>query len=256
MARFFVERENIHSDHIIIKGGDVNHIKNVLRLKKDDIIEVCDGAGTDYTVKIRQFEPDSIYTEIMDSKKNGTEPPLNFTLFQGIPKGDKMETVIQKAVELGAVRIVPVITSRTVVRLDSPKDKEKKATRWRKISLEAAKQCNRGIIPYVEFPMTFEEALEYSTGSDLSLISYEEETGVGIKMYLTEFKTNHLPGENKKLNISVFIGPEGGFEKEEISKASAMGIKPVSLGPRILRTETAGAAVLAIIMYELGDMGG
>ncbi|HHW30204.1 MAG TPA: 16S rRNA (uracil(1498)-N(3))-methyltransferase [Clostridiaceae bacterium] len=251
MSRFFVEKENIHSDHIVIKGGDVNHIKNVLRLKKGDIIEVCDGAGTDYTVKIQQLEPSSIYTEIISSEKSNTEPPLNFTLYQGIPKGDKMDMVIQKCVELGAAKIVPVITCRTIVRFESPRDKDKKVLRWRKISLEAAKQCNRGIIPEIGYPMQFEEALEHSAGSDLSLIPYEEETSVGIKKYLTGGGIN-----NRIKNISVFIGPEGGFEKEEVMKACSMGIKPVSLGPRILRTETAGAAVLSIIMYELGDMGG
>jgi 16S rRNA (uracil1498-N3)-methyltransferase len=251
MARFFIDRDNVHSDHIIVKGKDVNHIKNVLRLNKGDIIELCDGEETDYTVKIQQFESDSIYTEIVSSKKSSTESPLKITLYQGIPKGDKMDIIIQKCVELGAIKIVPVITERTIVRFDKPKDADKKITRWRRISLEAAKQCNRGIIPAVEYPMSFEEALKDSSGSQLSLIPYEEEVNNGIKECLKQYSRVN----NGIKSVSVFIGPEGGFGKDELHKAVTMGINSVSLGPRILRTETAALSVLSIIMYELGDIG-
>jgi 16S rRNA (uracil1498-N3)-methyltransferase len=246
MSKFFVNKDNIHTNHIIIKGEDVNHIKKVLRLDKNDIIVACDGLGKDYTVRILEIETDSILTEIISSDNSNTEPPVNITLYQGIPKGDKMDTIVQKSVELGAVRIVPIITERTIVRINGAGDSVKKITRWRRISLEAAKQCNRGIIPRVEFPMEFEKGLQHSLESDLCLIPYEEEINNGIKKYLRGTKGR---------NVSVFIGPEGGFSAQEIEKAESMGAKPVTLGPRILRTETAGIAILSIVMYELGDVG-
>jgi 16S rRNA (uracil1498-N3)-methyltransferase len=245
MPRFFVDKINIHLDNIVITGDDVKHIGKVLRLVYGDLITVCDGEGTDYTVRIERYNKDSIFTSIINSNKNKTEPPIEVTLFQGIPKSDKMDFIIQKSVELGIRKIVPVITERTIIRFDNNKGFDKRATRWQRISLEAAKQCNRGIMPQVEFPLNFEEALEFCADSDLSLIPYEKEKLNCLKSIISF---------NPK-KAAVFIGPEGGFSEAEIAEAVNFNIKPVSLGPRILRTETAGIALLSILMYEWGDMG-
>lgn len=246
MSRFFVKDIDNISNVIRIYGEDVNHIKNVLRMRSGDILEVSDGRGFDYIVEILKLEQDCITTGIIQSQANRTEPPVQVTLFQGIPKSDKMDFIVQKSVELGIVKIVPVITGRTVVKLDSQKDSIKKVERWRKIALEAAKQCGRGALPTVENVMSFGEALEYATENDLSIMPYEKETAQGLRNIIMN---------NKPRKKGIFIGPEGGFTEEEVKKAVAFDIKPVTLGPRILRTETAGIAVISIIMYEYGDMG-
>jgi len=245
MPKFFVRAENIHDSNITVTGEDVDHIRKVLRLGPGDQITLCDGAGTDYLVRIERDEPGRIYTSIVHTEKNITEPPLDVTLFQGIPKSDKMDFIVQKTVELGVKRIVPVMTGRTVVRFSGSKDMESKVKRWQRISLEAAKQCNRGIVPMITNPMSFEEALHISAEADFAIIPYEKEKGNSLKRLIgSGFKT-----------AAVFIGPEGGFTNEEIERALLHHVKPVTLGPRTLRTETAGIAVLSILMYELGDIG-
>ncbi|HOM02458.1 MAG TPA: 16S rRNA (uracil(1498)-N(3))-methyltransferase [Acetivibrio sp.] len=246
MPRFFVRKSDVSGDSINISGEDFNHIKKVLRLGNGDRITVCDGEGTDYLVEIMKFEDASVKTRIIESMENFTEPPVKITLFQGLPKSDKMDYIIQKAVELGIYEIVPVITERTVVKTDK-KSGDKKCERWNRISMEAAKQCNRGIIPKVGFPISFKEALNAAKGSSFSLIPYEKETGIKLKEVLSK--------KSSAEKVSVFIGPEGGFSQTEIETAISCGIQPVTLGPRILRTETAGIAVLSILMYELGDVG-
>ena len=247
MSRFFVNSSNISGDSIIISGEDVNHIKRVLRLGIGDIITVTDGSGIDYRVEIAKLNESAIETRIIESVKNLTEPPVEIVLYQGLPKSDKMEYVIQKGVELGLRGIVPVITERTVVKLDSKKDEQKKCERWNRISMEAAKQSNRGIIPHVELPIDFKKAVIAAKDYDISLIPYEKEKSNGLK--------NIIFNKNFTKRISIFIGPEGGFTEKEVEMAVENGIHPVTLGPRILRTETAGIAVLSILMYELGDVG-
>lgn len=247
MPRFFVKPENILSDSIIIDGDDVKHIKNVLRLRCNDIITLCDGAGTDYTVRIEKFESNLIYTDIMEKRKNMTEPPVEVVLFQGIPKSDKMDLIVQKSVELGISRIIPVITERTVVVLRTEKDKETKIKRWQRIAMEAAKQSNRGIIPKVDLPLDFKKALESSAQMDLGIIPYEKENAKSLKDALKNFNAR---------SIAVFIGPEGGFSEKEMDEAANAGLISVTLGPRILRTETAGIAVLSVVMYEFGGFDG
>jgi len=247
MPRFFVKPENILSDSIIIDGDDVKHIKNVLRLRCNDIITLCDGMGTDFTARIEKFESNLIYADIIDRRKNTTEPPIEVTLFQGVPKSDKMDLIVQKSVELGVTRIVPVITDRTVVVFRTEKDKESKAARWQRIAMEAAKQSNRGIIPIVDLPLNFKKALEYSKKVQLGIIPYEKENEKSLKRV--------LKGSGAK-SIAVFIGPEGGFSQDEVDEAVSAGIISVTLGPRILRTETAGIAVLSAVMYEYGGFDG
>lgn len=246
MPKFFVDPENIFHDTIKIIGEDVNHIKKVLRLKYDDNIILGDGNGTDYLVSVESFEKDCVLTKILSSSKNTTEPPVAVTLLQGIPKSDKMDLIIQKSVELGVKRIVPVITDRTVIKFDNKRDADNKAARWQRIALEAAKQCNRGIIPKVETPLDFKKSMEMMNGQDLCIIPFEKEISNRLRSCIS--------GQDFK-SISVIIGPEGGFSDDEIDKAVLYGVRPVTLGPRILRTETAGLAVLSIIMYELGDVG-
>lgn len=245
MPRFFVEKNNIHSDNIVITGDDVKHISRVLRLVCGDLITICDGEGTDYTVRIERCGKDSIFTSIVNSGKNKTEPPIEVSLFQGIPKSDKMDFIIQKSVELGVRKIIPVITERTIIRFDNNKSLDKRVARWQRISLEAAKQCNRGVVPQVEYPLNFEEALGFCADDGLSIIPYEKEKANCLKSII----------KSNPKKAAVFIGPEGGFSEAEIIKAVNFNIKPVSLGPRILRTETAGIALISILMYEWGDMG-
>lgn len=245
MPRFFVKSTDITEKEIHITGEDVNHIKNVLRLVPGNIIIVSNGNGMDYEVKLEQFEAASIRTSIIRSYVNQTEPPVGITLFQGIPKSDKMELIIQKCVELGVKKIVPVFTERTIVKMESPKDAAKKVERWQKIVFEASKQCNRGSVPEITMPVKFEHALTMAGDAELGMIPYEKEETQGLRSLL----------KSGIKSVSLMIGPEGGFSEGEIKKAEAAGIHSVTLGPRILRTETAGLAAISILMYELGDVG-
>ncbi|MDQ2084991.1 16S rRNA (uracil(1498)-N(3))-methyltransferase [Herbivorax sp. ANBcel31] len=247
MSRFFVNGENIFPDSIDITGEDVVHIKKVLRLKNGDNITVSDGMGTDYYVKIEKIDSDKVTTKIINSEKNKSEPSVNITLFQALPKSDKMDFIIQKGVELGAKKIVPVITERTVVKISKNKDYKKKHQRWNRISMEAAKQCKRGRVPQIEYPMTFKDAIDSLTDESLKILPYEKEKSIKMKRILSN-KSNIK-------DIFIFIGPEGGFSDNEIELAFNSSVSTVSLGPRILRTETAGIVVLSILMYELGDVG-
>lgn len=245
MHRFFIKKQSILEDTICLLGEDVQHISKVLRLKCGDRIALCDGEGTDYIAAIENMTKDSIGTIILEKEASKSEPDINAVLYQGIPKSAKMDTIIQKCTEMGIKRIVPVSTVRTVVRLESEKDEMKKAERWTKIAEEAAKQSGRGMIPTVDRPVNLQQAIESAAGLDLVIIPYELEAGIPIKEVLSK---------NKVRSIGFFIGPEGGFEPAEVEKAREMGAVPVTLGRRILRTETAGIAVLTCIMYEYNQM--
>ncbi len=240
MHRFFVLPEQINNGCITITGDDLRHLSKVLRLREGDAITVCDSQGTDYNCKINKISKTEAIAAILGSCTSNSEPPINVTIYQGLPKSDKMDYIVQKCVELGAVKIVPVITKRAVA---IPHDESKKIARWQKIAFEAAKQCGRGILPEVSGCVTFEQAVEAISQSDaLNLIPYENEKCSKLRDALTS-----------KNNINILIGPEGGFDEAEIELAMSKNIKPVTLGPRILRTETAPLAVLAAVMYELGD---
>ncbi|HHV97935.1 MAG TPA: 16S rRNA (uracil(1498)-N(3))-methyltransferase [Clostridiaceae bacterium] len=256
MSRFFVEKNNIYGDNtgdkIIITGDDYNHIKTVLRCKVGETLILCDGEKNDFTVRIDAFEANRIITTILHKQENNTEPLASVTLFQSIAKGEKMDFIIQKCVELGVKSIVPVVTERTVVRLGDGKDKIKKRERWQRIALEAAKQCNRGIIPQVELPLMFSEVIEKANKFHLSMIPYEREKDFTLRYVLADFKKKMLG--YKKAEIAIFIGPEGGFSEKEVEAGTKAGLIPITLGPRVLRTETAALAVLSIIMYELEAM--
>lgn len=246
MSRFFINKKDIAKDRITITGDDASHMRKVLRLAAGDMITLCDGNGNDYTAMIEKIGPEGITTGIMSVMKSKTEPPVEITLFQGIPKSDKMDFIIQKSVELGVKSIVPMNTERTVVKFGSNKDIEKKLARWRRISMEAAKQCNRGVIPEVLHPVDFDNALKLLNNDGLVIFPYENEKENKLMHYLCKTSTK---------KVSVIIGPEGGFSEKEVNSAKLAGILPVTLGPRILRTETAGIFVLSVIMYQIGDVG-
>ena len=246
MYHFFVEPQQIHIDDksVIIVGSDVNHIKNVLRMKIGEEIAVSNGQdGKEYRCGIREYLEDAVDCELRFIKEDGVELPSRIYLFQGLPKSDKMELIIQKAVELGAYQVIPVAMKRCVVKLDERKAASKVA-RWQSIAEAAAKQSKRGIIPQVTEVMTFAEAIEYSRKAQMRLVPYELAEGMNQTRQLIE---GLLPGQD----IAVFIGPEGGFDEEEIRKAMEDGMQTITLGKRILRTETAGMTVLSILMYHL-----
>ncbi len=251
MSKFFIDDSNIQESKIRIVGEDVSHIKRVLRSNVGDSLILCDGKSTDYNCIIEKIDTDVIEAKILNSYNSESEPVIDVTLFQGIPKSDKMDLIIQKSVELGVKSIVPVITERTVVKIENQKDADKKVTRWQKIAYEAAKQSNRGTVPKIEQPISFKEALEVMKDFQLKIIPYEKEERISLKSIIND---NIIDITSNNINkISVIIGPEGGFTEEEIDAATANGVFRVTLGPRILRTETAGINVLSILMYELGD---
>ena len=246
MFQFFVESGQINESDksVIIIGSDVNHIKNVLRMKIGEEIAVCNGVdGKEYRCGIVALEEECVRCELRFVKEDGVELPAKVYLFQGLPKADKMELIIQKAVELGVYEVIPVAAKRCVVKLDDKKAKSKIA-RWQGIAEAAAKQSKRGIIPKVADVMTFGEAVQFAAGMDVKLIPYELAEGMD--------KTKEIMGNLQAgQSIAIFIGPEGGFETTEVEKALSLGIEPITLGKRILRTETAGFTVLSWIMYQL-----
>lgn len=250
MYQFFVEPGQIHWGEpgsgrtVTILGGDVNHIRNVLRMKPGEEIAVSNGLdGREYRCGILSIEEDRVECEIRFIKEDGVELPSRVYLFQGLPKADKMELIIQKAVELGVYQIIPVAAKRCVVKLDEKKAGARLA-RWQGIAEAAAKQSKRRIVPEVTGIMTFGEAVKYAGDMDVRMIPYELADGMD--------QTREIIGGLKgKERIAVFIGPEGGFDPAEIERAMEAGIRPVTLGKRILRTETAGFTVMAWIMYQL-----
>lgn len=243
MYHFFVDRSQIRPDGITITGPDVNHIKNVLRMKAGEEVLISNGEDRDYLCRIAAITPDAVEAEILEVREESTELPARLYLFQGLPKSDKMELIIQKAVELGAYRIIPVAAKRAVVKLEGKKE-EAKLKRWNAISESAAKQSKRLIIPEVSPVMGFREALAMAAGFELKCIPYECASGMETAR---EFIKAASPGQR----IAVFIGPEGGFEETEIEAAKEAGVTPVSLGRRILRTETAGLALLSVLAFKL-----
>ena len=244
MNRFFVEPNQIQGKRISITGKDVNHIKNVLRMKPGEEISVSNGAdGKEYRCGIEEIGEEEIVCGLRFIKEDGLELPSKIYLFQGLPKADKMELIIQKAVELGAFEIVPVACRRSVVKLDDKKAANK-VSRWQGIAEAAAKQSGRGIVPEVGEVVSFGEACTQAQELEHCLIPYElyddmSETAKTMSQIL------------QGASIGIFIGPEGGFERGEVEQAMEAGALPVSLGRRILRTETAGLAILSVLMFQI-----
>ena len=246
MYQFFVDpaQINISDKRVIITGEDVNHIKNVLRMRAGEEISVRGGLdGREYRCGILSLGEEEILCELRFIKEDRVELPSQVYLFQGLPKADKMELIVQKAVELGVHQVIPVAASRCVVKLDDKKATAKRA-RWQGIAQAAAKQSRRAVIPEVTEVSSFSQAVRKASKMDVALIPYELAEDMSRTKEIME---NLRPGTS----VAVFIGPEGGFSEGEISLASENGIQPITLGKRILRTETAGLAVLSWIMYQL-----
>lgn len=246
MPRFFVKTEQINQPYIYIKNEDVNHIKNVLRKKVEDKIEVCNQeTGDAYLCEIEQLDDNEILTKIIE-KLNETETNIKIDIYQGLPKAEKMELIIQKSVELGVNSIIPVSLKRCVVKLEG-KDQNKKIERWQKIAESAAKQCGRNIIPKIENIIKIKQFEELSKNYDSLIVAYENEKEYTLKQEIQKIKQSN----KKELKIAVVIGPEGGLAEEEIETLENYGANIVTLGKRILRTETVALNILSILMYEL-----
>ena len=243
MSKFFVDSNAVKDSTIrITDADDRKHMTKVLRLGVGDTISISDTVEFEYTTEISAIEKDYIETRIMDKQKFSREPKLKITLFQGIPKQGKMETIIQKNVELGVFSIVPVFTDRSVV-IDHG-NFHKKIDRWQKVADEAVKQCKRGIIPQIQKEMTFQEIQSELVKYELILFPYENEENYTIKDGLRKLS-------DKPQKVAIIIGPEGGFSKKEAESLVKIGAQCVTLGKTILRTETAGMAAVAMTMYEL-----
>ena len=243
MHHFFVTPQQISGDKIRIEGGDVNHMKNVLRMKLHEKAEISDGESRTYLCEVEAYEEDVAVLHILKEMEADTEPASKLYLFQGLPKSDKMELIVQKAVELGVYQVIPVAMKRSVVRLDDKKA-VKKADRWNSIAESAAKQAGRSRIPEVTMPLSYKEALKMAEELDVTLLPYELAGGMEVtREVIRQIKSGQ--------SVGIFIGPEGGFEPEEVDAAVSMGAKVITLGRRILRTETAGLATLAVLMFEL-----
>ena len=243
MQQFYAEPSMIREGHVFLEGPDVNHMKNVLRMKQGEDVRISDSTGKTYLCSIQAYEEKRAVLDILKELDADTELLSRIWLFQGLPKGDKMELIVQKAVELGVYSVVPFSAKRSIVRLDEMKA-EKKRNRWQAVAKGAAEQSGRSIIPEVQPLRDLAGALQMAAGLDVVLIPYEQEEGMkGMARAVSGIR----PGQS----VGVFIGPEGGFEEEEVRQAVESGAVPVSLGKRILRTETAGLAVLSILMYHL-----
>lgn len=241
MSTFYIKNEQKNNDVIKIIGDDSNHIKNVLRYKVGDVLDVCDESGNRYETKIIGFESGFVELNVVSEKLYTTESPIKITLFQGLPKSDKMDLIVQKATELGVSEIVPVHMERSIVKLDE-KTAEKRVERWNKIAYEASKQSGRQVVPTVLNVDILQNTIEKFSKYDIVILPYEKESGLNIKQVLKKCA--------KSTNIAVVIGPEGGFSEKDLALLDLPNVRLVTLGKRILRTETAGLAVLSMLSYE------
>lgn len=251
MPRFFVPHEHIFESKALIKGQEAQHIYKAFRLKKGQKIHIFDGTGIDYLCEIQNIQKSLVEVNILNKYKSSTNPPIDVTIFQCMPKADKMDFIVQKTTELGITTIVPVISERSVVKIGKEKKLNARVERWRKIALEACKQSNRSYIPNINRILSLKDSIntEMITNSQLLIILWEEEKTKNLKDILMQNK-------NGLERVCFFIGAEGGFAKEEIDLIIKRGGLTTSLGPRILRSETAAITFLSILMYELGDLGG
>ena len=248
MYKFFVPESSQIDNEVLIEGDDYKHISKVLRLKIGDKIGINNCTGKEFMGQIVLIDKKYVHVNIINEISINNESTLKIYLFQGLPKSSKMDLIVQKATELGAFEITPIITQRVVVKNEL--NEFKKLGRWNRIILESCKQCKRSIIPKVNAPIEFDDLLKRLEDMDLIVVPYEEENGFGIKNVMDKIVISQI---NK---VAVIIGPEGGFEAIEIEKLKANGAYIVTLGPRILRTETAGFVCASILQYELGDLGG
>lgn len=248
MHKFFVDKSSIVEDTAIIEGDDVKHIYKVLRLQVGDEVSINNCQGEEFLGKIEDINKKQVIVKCTEKLELNNESPIEVYLFQGLPKSSKMDLIVQKATELGVKEVTPIITERVVVKNEL--GEFKKLDRWNRIVLEACKQSKRSIIPKVNTPLEFDELLDLLKNMDLIVVPYENAEDHGIKNMMKSINKSYI----KK--IAVIIGPEGGFEEEEINRLKELEAYIVTLGPRIFRTETAGFVCVSLIMYELGDLGG
>ena len=249
MGKFFVKKNQIFSNEINIIGDDVNHIKNVLRYNISDPIIVCDEDGRNYDCEIKDIKKDAIICQIISEIESNAESTIKISIFQGIPKFDKMELIIQKSVELGAYDFYPTSMKRCIVKLNQDLI-NKKVERWQKISEVASKQSGRDIIPQVYNPISIDDVVSKIDEFDLFIIPYEKESEISLKDILKKNQYNDIIKSDFK--IGILIGPEGGIDDFEIERLRNTNAEVVTLGKRILRTETVALSMISIIMYELG----
>ncbi len=248
MPKFFLEKDiDGTNGEIRITGNDMHHMKDVLRIRTGEEIRVGDPSGRSFSCELVSYGPDSARLQITGCLDARAEPDHGITVYQGLPKADKMEQIIRKCTELGARKIVPVVCARSVARFRDDADARRKIERWSKIAKEAAQQSGRDVVPEVGEPADFREAVEAMCGADIGFLPWESEDALSLKRFL---RSNTGPGEGKPGTIAFLIGPEGGFDLDEIRQARDAGIASVTLGSRILRTETAAPAVLAMLLYE------
>ncbi|HVY55990.1 MAG TPA: 16S rRNA (uracil(1498)-N(3))-methyltransferase [Thermodesulfobacteriota bacterium] len=240
MPRFPIDEKTIVNGKAFLSGTDYKHVVKVLRMKEGDAVTLFDSSSVEYDCRISRVGSKEVVVDVLSSRRVETDSPLRITLMQGLPKGDKMDYIVEKATELGVHAIVPVVTERSQVRTTEKKK------RWERIALEASKQCGRTRPPAIENTLNFSEAIKYKHDNGLAII-----LNVGSQVSLKEFLKNSLQHPS---NIIVLIGPEGGFSENEVLLATEMGFTSLGLGPRTLRTETAGLAVLSIIQFQHGDL--
>ncbi|MBU3200667.1 16S rRNA (uracil(1498)-N(3))-methyltransferase [Clostridium estertheticum] len=255
MHKFFVPKSSIDDNKAIIEGEDVKHIYKVLRLQVGEKVSINNSCGKEYIGEITYIDKKVVNINILKENPINNESPIEVYLFQGMPKSTKMDLIVQKNTELGVKEITPIITQRVEVKTEIMEFKkadefDKKTIRWNRIALEASKQSKRSLIPVINDPIEFDNLLVELKAMDLVVVPYENEEGYGIKKLVKDIEKETI---NK---VAIIIGPEGGFEECEISKLKEIGSKIITLGPRILRTETAGFTCLSLIMYEFGDLGG
>ncbi|MGG1311858.1 RsmE family RNA methyltransferase [Cohnella laeviribosi] len=255
MQRYFVAPGQFAGAGVTLTGDDARHLGTVMRAKPGDVFIACDGAGREAQVRIETIEPGKIAGTVLQWIDTGSEMAWRVTVAQSLPKGDKLETVIQKGTEAGAAAFLPFTSRRTIVQYDERKE-GKRLERWRKIAKEAAEQAHRAVIPEVAPVCSWQQLLRSMKDYDLTLLCYEEEGrgGTGLKQVLSAFRERSPSAANPR--VLVVVGPEGGFDPQEAEQAAAAGAAAVGLGRRILRTETAALVALACIAYESGEMGG
>lgn len=253
MQRYFVQPEQFGEEIVKITGEDVKHIARVMRSQVGDKIIVSDGVSKVAITEIVVLEQQEVQSRIIEWLTSQAEPKLQVTIAQSLPKGDKMELVIQKCTEIGAATFLPFLSERTVVQYDQKKE-AKRTERWRKIAKEAAEQAHRDIVPQVLAPVSWKQFLASLADFDLVCFCYEKENGQQLRDVVAPFVEKILP--DQQYHVAIVVGPEGGFSEAEVLAAEAAGATSIGLGRRILRTETAAMAALTCIMYESGEMGG
>jgi len=253
MQRYFIPPEQLTESEAIVTGDDAHHIANVMRARTGDTIIISNGDNREVLAKLEHISKDRVIADVVEPLPMLAEPAIRVTIAQSLPKGDKLETVIQKGTEIGAVRFLPFVSERTVVQYDAKKE-SKRLERWHKIAKEAAEQAHRNRIPAVEPPCSWKQLMQAAREADKAFFCYEKEEGTMLKQAVVQAIAER--GGTAGMNVMLIVGPEGGFTEREAAEAEAAGCVCVKLGRRILRTETAGMVGLTCLLYEAGEMGG